>query len=348
MRVGLDLAVTRLARTGITRAAEGLRAALERREDVRVHAIGAGPVAADGTVRRRLTALALDLVWHPWLGRRRAGAAGVDVYHAPHIRAPLWSGGPPTVVTVADLNFLVRPETVSAWNRRYSRATVRRVLASADRIIAMSAATADDLDALLGVDGRLVRVVHPGIDAHGAHAGPGEQMDAPVDGPFVLFVGTPEPRKNLPRLVAAMEKLRSAGRAERLVVVGSGGWGGVRVEASDAVVPLGRVSDAVLRALYANARCLALPSLHEGFGYPALEAMVAGCPVVAARAGALPEVCGDAAVLVDPLSVTSIADGLVAAIEDSDRLRAAGRVRAGGFDWTVSAERTVSVYRELV
>jgi glycosyltransferase involved in cell wall biosynthesis len=315
---------------------------------VAVRTVGEGPREAHGTASRRLLALRHDLLWYPVEGPRAARRTGAQVYHCPALRAPLRRGATPTVVTVHDLIFLVRPETVSAWNRRYSRATVRRVLAAADRIVAVSHATADDLDRLLGVDGTRVRVVPNGVEEAFLR---GESGALPARlagvGPFMLFVGTPEPRKNLPRLVEAVERLRASGRGERLVVAGGEGGGRESLPASDTVVALGRVSDDELRALYAHARCLALPSLHEGFGLPALEAMAMGCPVVASGSGALPEVCGDAAVLVDPLSAASIADGIVAAIDDGERLRAAGRARALAHTWAVSAERAVAVYREL-
>jgi glycosyltransferase involved in cell wall biosynthesis len=132
------------------------------------------------------------------------------------------------------------------------------------------------------------------------------------------------------------------------VLAGSDGWGSPIVGAeSEGVVRLGRVSDDELRVLYANASCLAIPSIHEGFGLPAVEAMAAGCPVVASRRGALPENCGDAAVLVNPLEVGAIADGIVQAIEDADALRARGRVRAAAFSWESVGERLVRVYREI-
>ncbi|MHB1223859.1 MAG: glycosyltransferase family 4 protein, partial [Gemmatimonadaceae bacterium] len=278
------------------------------------------------------------------LGPRAAAAAGAQLYHCPSPRAPLTRGRLPVVVSVHDLTVVRDPKTMSRWNAVYSRATLGRVLATADRIIAGSADTANDLDRLMGIDGARVRVVPHGVDNDffGAPAGP-----PPVDGPYVLFVGTPEPRKNLPRLVEAMAQLRAHGRVERLVVVGSAGWGGEQLGREDHVLALGRVDDATLRALYAHASCLALPSLHEGFGLPALEAMAAGCPVVAARAGALPEVCGNAAVLVDPLSVQSIASGIEVAIEDGETLRARGWARAAEHGWERAAAALVTVYREV-
>ena len=111
---------------------------------------------------------------------------------------------------------------------------------------------------------------------------------------------------------------------------------------------LGRVSEAELVDLYRNASCLALPSLHEGFGLPALEAMATGTPVVAARVGALPEITDGAAVLVDPLDVNDIADGIESCIQNRAQLVAAGRERAKDFSWAKAAAETMAAYRELL
>ena len=176
--------------------------------------------------------------------------------------------------------------------------------------------------------------------------------EPPVETPYVLFVGTPEPRKNLARLIAAMTLLRSRGRTEPLLIVGGGGWGGGTrgddVPDAGNVKRIGRVSDGQLLSLYAHASCLALPSLHEGFGLPAIEAMAAGTPVVAANSGALPEVTGGAAVLVDPLNPASIADGILQAIEERDSFVRRGRLRARQLTSTRTAALTAEVYRELV
>lgn len=345
VRVALDLSVTRLARSGVARATRALYSALNDRDDVIVLPVGEGTAAFTRGWRKRALTLRLDLVWSPLQGAKAAVTAGAELYHCPSPRAPLKRGRLPLVVTIHDLTTLLAPETMSRWNALYSRATLRRVLAAADRIIAVSADTANDLDRLLGVDGTRVRVVPNGVDNSffGAPSGP-----APISEPYVLFVGTPEPRKNLPRLVQAMAQLRAHGRMEKLVLVGASGWGDEKLPDTADTLVLGRVDDVTLRALYANARCLAMPSLHEGFGLPVLEAMAAGCPVVAGRAGALPEVAGGAAVLVDPLSVHSITSGIEVAIEDREALRKRGRLRAAEFGWEHAARSLVSVYRELL
>ena len=336
MRIAFDLWPTRYARGGSARYATELVAALRDRSDVDVLPLGEG-------VPARVPPKVMDAIWYPFLARREARRVCADLLHCPSNRAPLRRGSPPLVVTIHDLVSLRFPETMAAWNRAYLRRTLPRVAAAADRLIAVSADTADDLERLLRVPHARIRVVPNGVQDRFFGA---PSVPMPVTTPYLLFVGTIEPRKNLPRLVEAFQLLRKAGRAERLVVVGAPGWNDVRVD-STSVELLGRVSDETLHALYAAASCLVIPSLHEGFGVPAVEAMAAGCPVVAASAGALPEVCGDAAVMVDPLDPRSIADGIERAIGDADALRARGRVRAESFRWPHVAASVAAVYREL-
>jgi glycosyltransferase involved in cell wall biosynthesis len=284
-----------------------------------------------------------DFIWYPWLGRRRAAAAGADVYHCPTPRAPVTRGKLPLVVTVHDLVSVLVPETMTRWSRFYERATLNRVLSAADLIVAPSQDTADDLKSLMGVSPDRIRVVWNGVSE--IFFGPTPAAPE-LPQPYVLFVGTPEPRKNLPRLIEAMRVLRARGFPHRLVVAGAGGWGGVRIDTPEVEV-LGRVADERLHAVYAHASCLALPSLHEGFGLPAAEAMAAGTPVVASTRGALPEVTGSAAVLVDPYDSNAIALGIERAINERTALVSAGRVRANQFRWSKTAAKMAEIYREL-
>jgi glycosyltransferase involved in cell wall biosynthesis len=344
LTVGLDAEHTRQSAAGIARYALSLSAELRKIPEINLIDLGGGPLVPRGTLKKRLTTLRQDFVWYPWLSRRSARNQGAQVYHSPLARGPLSRGSPPFVVTVPDLVAVRFPETTTPWSRIYGSMTLKRVLDAADRIIAPSNDTADDLNSLLRIEARKIRVVPMGVDAHFFTA---TNAKLPVEGPYVLFVGTPEPRKNLHRLVSAMMILRERGFSERLVLVGGGGWG-EQLRSDPHVSRMGRVSDDELLALYAGASCLAIPSLHEGFGLPALEAMAGGTPVVAGKTGALPEVIGNAGVLVDPLSSTSIADGIAAAIAERATLVPKGRARAREFSWAKAAALTAAVYRELV
>jgi alpha-1,3-rhamnosyl/mannosyltransferase len=315
VRVALDVSPLRQTRAGTARYLNGLLGA--GLPGVEVHQVAFGGPG-------RLTAAARDIVWY--LGVLPLAARGADVLHCPTYRAPL-SCPTPVVVTVHDLAVFRYPETFRRWTRRYSRAIVPRVLRAATHVIAVSEFTKGELGTLLGLPAERVTVVPNAVDRVFTPAGEA------AAGEYVLAVGTLEPRKNLPRLAEAAARL-----GVELRVVGTRGWGRVAVPGS--VRLLGEVPDAELAALYRGARCLAYPSLYEGFGLPVLEAMACGCPVVTSAGGACEEVAGGAAVLVDPLDVASIAAGIERAGDG-----AAGIERARQFSWEAAAAATAAVYR---
>ena len=246
-------------------------------------------------------------------------------------------------MTVHDLAALHHPATASRWNRLYTARTLRRVLAAADAVIAVSRDTADDVEELVPALADRVHVVPNGVDPFWLEPAP----PGPERPPYVLAVGTPEPRKNLSRLAEAMRLRREAGAVEELVHVGADGWGDAALPAEPWIRRLGRVDDAELRGLYRGAAALAIPSLHEGSGLPVLEAFAAGAPVVAARVGALPETCAGAAVLVDPLDIHAIAAGIDAAVARRAELATLGRAVAERTTWADAAERVAEVYRSV-
>jgi glycosyltransferase involved in cell wall biosynthesis len=172
-------------------------------------------------------------------------------------------------------------------------------------------------------------------------ADPGLPARLGLERPYVLAVGSPAPHKNLAALSATAAML--AARGAELVLTGDlSSPVFARIALPAPARRVGRVDDASLRALYEGAACLVFPSRHEGFGLPAVEAMALGCPVVAARAGALPEVCAGAALFADPADPLDIAQAVAAVLDDpalAARLAAAGRVRAAGFTWAATAAR---------
>lgn len=305
--------------------------------------IGGGATQKRGTLRRHFITVGIDLVWHPALGHMRAAATGADIYHCPGLRGPLTHGRLPIVVTLHDLVPWLNPELMSPLTRGHARHAQRRMARVADLVLTNSQDTANDVSRLFDIPPSRLRVTPLGVNPmfFAPPDGP-----PPVNEPYVLFIGSEQPRKNLERLQRAVALLRGRGYPHVLVTAGADSWG--RVDFGDTFVrKLGKVSDAELVRLYAGAACLAIPSLHEGFGLPALEAMAAGTPVVASDTSALPEVTGGAAVLVDPLSHEDIADGLERAINGRDALVAAGRARAAEFTWARTAELTMGAYREL-
>lgn len=234
-----------------------------------------------------------------------------------------------------------------------------RSLEMADRVIAVSHATRNALlqfDPLLG-DKTIV--VHEAAEAL-PNPTTGESLTyIDVDSGFVLFVGSLEPRKNLSRLIEAFAGLPSGLQGKhQLVIAGGMGWGAVdvlgmvkRLGIANRVRVLGSVNDQLLSTLYRHARCLAMPSLYEGFGLPVLEALSQGTPALIGGGSSLPEVAGDAGLVVDPLSVDSIRAGLVAMLTDDvlhARLAAAAIPQASKFSWERAAKETLAVFEEAI
>ena len=324
----MDVSALALTRAGTARHIRSLLAALGD-EDIamRRYALG-GSSRALVPVR--------DVGWYLAALPAKARLDRMAVLHCPTQRAPVRSQVP-LVVTFHDLAVLRHPDAFNRWTREYSRRVLPRVAEAATRLIAVSEFTKRELLEVLDVPEDKVRVIPNAV---------GEPFTAEgeaAEGDYVLAVSTLEPRKNLPRLVEGYERARLNGLP--LLVAGAAGWGDVPVDGSG-VRWLGEVGDEELARLYRGARCVAYVSLYEGFGLPVLEAMACGTPVVAARTGALEEVSGDAAVLVDPLDPDAIAAGLNEAIDRREDLRAQGLKRARAFDWQDVARETVAVYRE--
>jgi glycosyltransferase involved in cell wall biosynthesis len=321
VRVGVDTSPLVQTRAGTTRHVRGLLGALRDRPGLELELLSFGGSG-------RASSVARDALWYPLaLGRR---ARSLDVLHCTTFRGPA-GARVPTVLTVHDLAILRAPEAFPRWHRLYGRAGLARVLRAADAIVCVSEFTRDETTDLAGVPADRIRLVPNGVDAVFGPDGPR------AEGEYVLAVVTLEPRKNLGR---AVEAAREAG--VELRVVGARGWGGV-----DVAGWVGEIPDAELAALYRGARCVAYPSLYEGFGLPVLEAMACGTPVVTSRDTAMEEVAGEAAVLVDPLDVAAIAEGIRAAIERRDELVPLGLERARSFTWERSADAVVELWREL-
>jgi len=340
----MDATYQRQPDGGIPRYARHLTAALKARGDIEIIEIGGGRREKRHTLRRRVVTLGIDLLWHPMIGRMRAAAVGADVYHSPGFRGPLSKGRIPTVVTIHDLVSILYPQFASPSARLYGNRAQRRMSVLADIVICNSHDTATDVETRFGVPASRIRVTPLGVDEIFFQP---PRLRAQVSEPYVLFVGSEQPRKNLERLERAMALLRARGFPHILVTAGADSWGRVDIGASF-LRRVGNVSDEQLVSLYAHSSCLAIPSLHEGFGLPAMEAMAAGTAVVAARVAALPDVTGGAAVLVDPFDPVDIADGLERAITERDNFVARGRRRVADFTWQRTAAMTADVYRELV
>jgi glycosyltransferase involved in cell wall biosynthesis len=264
-----------------------------------------------------------------------------------------------SVVTIHDLGFLAEPATHPARSRHMLDLTTRWNARTARKIIAISGQTRDDLVRHYRVDPDKITVVHSGVD-HGRFRPLTIDVVQPVltrlgvERPYLFFLSTVQPRKNIVRLIEAFESLE---RDFTLVIAGASGWLCEPIEAriaascaSDRIRRLGVVADDDVPALYNGAEAFVLPSLYEGFGMGVLEAMACGCPVVTSNRSSLPEVAGGAAVLVDPFDPRSIRDGIAEATAPQRHaaLIATGLERAQAFTWQQTATATMDVIRKAM
>jgi glycosyltransferase involved in cell wall biosynthesis len=288
-----------------------------------------------------------------------------DLVHSPAFLLPV-NCPCPSVVTVHDLIFLIVPEQFGRGWRSYVTPMMPRVLKSASAVICVSESAKQDVLRFYGLPPSKVHVVHNGVDHSRFH--PRNQLDQKwahsigLTGEYVLHVGAFAQRKNIPLLLEAIAQLKAHGKFENRQVVLAGGESpglpGAReiaiaiknFDLCNAVVLAGHVPDEKLPGLYAGAGLLAMPSSYEGFGLPVLEAMAAGTPVVASNISSLPEVAGDAAILVPPQDVTALAnaiDDVLSSKAAADELRQKGFSRAREFSWERAAANTIAVYRSV-
>jgi len=288
-----------------------------------------------------------------------------DLLHSPAFITPLKTPCP-KAVTVHDITYLLYPSHFAPWWVKYLNLTMPRVLRSSAAIICGSEHSKSDIVNAYGLSPQKVHVVPYGVDHCKFH--PDVELDANwarsfgIREGYVLHVGELSQRKNIPVLLRAVAYLRDRGKWEgrQLVLAGAGSHGMrgadevqdvVReLDLGDTVVATGRVPDSQLPGLYRYASLLVMPSLYEGFGFPVLESMAIGTPVVASNVSSLPEVAGEAAILVPPQDVTALAnaiDDVLSSKAIASELRQKGFSRAREFSWERAAANTIAVYRSV-
>jgi len=377
LRLTLDVSAVPDNPVGAGQYTLHLASALSRRPDLDLILIGrrgdrerwtqaaSGARLVSAAPAQRPIRLAWEQLALPGLVRR----LDASVHHGPHYTMPELSSVP-MVVTVHDLSFFEAPQ----WHDRSKVVLFKRAIRVAARrataVVCPSRATADQLARWCRVDAELF-VAHHGVDAErfGPHeAEPGAdaailgRIDARLGGgqPYLVFVGTLEPRKDVPSLVQAFHRVADRHPEALLVLAGGDGWGASAVDQAIAatstgqrVVRTGYVADAVIPVLLRSAVAAVYPALYEGFGLPALEALSCGTPLITTSGTAMEEVAGDAATLVSPGDVAGLAEALDAVLDsgttatsgERDRRRQAGLKIAAAHTWEESANRHVEAYR---
>jgi len=266
------------------------------------------------------------------------------------------------VVVIHDLGYLLHGQFMTSHDRDYYLTLVPRALRRADRVVAVSSNCRQELEEHLGVPAERIAVVPPAIEPERFHPRSEEEIERVtrahgVRGPYILYTGTIEPRKNLVSLLDAYAALpRELHETYTLVLAGGQGWldGDIRRRLDELstlpIVTTGYVSDADLPALYSGARLFVYPSLYEGFGMPPLEAMACGAPVITSNASSLPEVVGDAGLMVTATDTRGLSSAIERVLTDAELaagMRERGLLRAEGRTWARSARLMLDVLSEL-
>jgi len=367
MRVGFNCRFMHASRvTGVERYARNLLSSfLEAGGDVEFVLFGCAgwqsPAALPDNIRKVGTcawrSAAARQLWEQFILPGLAGKAHVDILINPTNTAPLRFAR--NVMVIHDLAFLEHPEWFSRGFLRLYRAVVPRAARRALAVMTVSEFSKSGIVKLLAVPPERVHVIYQGVDPVfrpvGRNEIEGVRRKFGLARPYVLFVGSIAPRKNLAAAAAAFGLARKRLLAvHELIVVGARGFQFSNVDVPPGirnVRAIGYVADEDLRALYAGADALLYPSLYEGFGLPPLEAMACGTPVVTSDCASLPEVVGDAALKVDPKDTEAIADAICRVITDrglASDLRRKGLERAKLFTWEETARRTLQVCRHVL
>lgn len=372
MRIGFSTSVIQRGQTGIAQYVFSLLQALATHKD---HEFVLFVLERDLPLfefaRGRMTLIPVperyrspirDILWHQTELPRLARAHQLDVLHVPSYRRMLWRSPCPRVATIHDLAAFHVSRKYD-WKRMiYGRVVARRLARIQEELIAVSKNTAGDISRFWNIPIGRVTVIHHGIDLQ-RFSPPEVRPESTVarhrfglQHPFFLYVARLEhPGKNHVRLIQAFERFKKETHSPWQLVLAGSDWHGAEVIHETVaqsrlrrdIRTLGFVSASELPLLYQDASAFVYPSLHEGFGFPALEAMASGCPVICSSRGALEEVVGNAAITVNPEDVDALKDEMLRVANDKDlrnRLIEVGLQWSKQFNWARAAEKTLAVY----
>ncbi len=299
----------------------------------------------------------VKLLWPNFILPQRAAADGLDLVHCTTPYGTFMPCRYKNVITICDVTPLLFPAAHGRMNVWHHRHLLPSILRRADHVITISEASRRDIVRLYRLPEGKVTVTMLAADRRFFQAAV-PQPDRTGERPYIFNVGTLEPRKNLPGLLKAFAAARGKGLPHRLVITGASGWGDSHLarlvndlQLQQDVTFTGFIEDEQLPGLYAGADFFVYPSLYEGFGLPVLEAMASGAPVITSNVSSLPEVAGDAALLVDPHSVAELCDAmlkLAGNVALCEKMRSLGRMQAARFSWQQTVEKTVNIYEKVL
>ncbi len=356
MRIAIDTTPAQLGGGGVATYLRELLTALYATAEVEVVELDHSPTSSG--LHRIAAGVQREAWYYPRGLERAARAVGSDLIHVP-AATPARARTLPLVLTIHDAIPWRHPEWFTRANALQQRLLVGRAARHADLVLTDSHASKCDIVELLRVDAARVKVIHLGIAPAFSPrlrdtAWLGQRFG--ITGPTVLSVGTPEPRKNLAGTLATFDIVAQAVPEATLLLVGGAGWRSADLDARIAktrgrVIKVGRVAFEDLTRIYASADCFLFPSLLEGFGFPPLEAMASGLPVVCSDRPSLPEVVGEAATTRAPDDHAGLAEAVLELLQSepaADAARAAGIAQASGFTWERTAADTIAAYRSVL
>jgi len=302
------------------------------------------------------------ILWEHFVLPRMAKNKGLDILHCPHYVCPLFNTTLPYVVTIHDTIAIDHPHWCKPSNALYYGLIIKQTIKKASKIIVPSHSTADNLKSHFSVNGSTINIIYPGIDPiFNTNKKPWCQNQIRIrynlPQRYILFVGNIEPKKNILGLLNTYKLLQKKGLPHKLVLVGKKGWKNKNVyreilkTKNENVIFTGYVDRPDLPFVYQMADVFVFASLYEGFGFPPLEAMACGTPVVASSSGALKETVKDSSYTVDPQNPEDIAQAVYLLITNNNlrqKYIESGLKQSRRFNWNYAAEQTLSVYKEAL
>ena len=358
MRVAFDTTALRLGGGGVATYTRELLAAYAESNDVEVLPIEHGRTGASSLISRITAGIERESHYYPRGLARAAKAVTADLIHVP-AAMPAYSTSLPLVLTIHDAIPWRHPEWFTRANAIQQRLLVGRAARKADLVLTVSQDSKSDIIEHLRVPEDRITVVHNGLSLAFSPDLRDPQWLARrfgITGPVVLSVGTPEPRKNLTGTLSTFARVSRELPEATLLLVGGGGWRSNDLDQQIAACPgrvvrTGHIDFAELTRTYASVDCFIFPSLLEGFGFPPLEAMASGLPVVCSDRPSLPEVVGDAAITAPPNDHETLANAVLKILTNetvAGDMRARGLAQAAQFSWVRTASETVAAYRTLL